>query len=312
MFDQVCHKAIQERITNGEKIPDTQKERMRLLSKEWRIRPMSYKQFSNLVSKKNDFYARLVKENGEADPLRKTLLIIDEAHKLYGGSDLSSLERPDMDAFHQALMNSYMVSGMDSVRVLLMTATPITENPMELVKLINLCRPIQHQLPNTFESFAQEYLKEDGGFTEKGQSKFLDDIAGHISYLNREKDARQFSQPRIHKVMVPMVSDIQTVKDFDKYISRSEAENNVLNHQKELDIIVQQLETELVGLSKKSFQSDFFQICEKYPDLPMKKCQSIVNRNLTDLMRDVNHQIKRVREQIKTIKRLKNLLKIKP
>jgi hypothetical protein len=302
MFEQVCHKAIQERIMNGEKIPDTQKERMRLLSKEWRIRPMSYKQFSNLVSKKNAFYDRLVKENGEADPLRRTLLIIDEAHKLYGGGDLSSLERPDMEALHSALMNSYLVSGMDSVRVLLMTATPITENPMELVKLMNLCRPIDRQLPNTFESFAQEYLNEEGGFTTKGQSAFLDDIAGYISYLNREKDARQFSQPRIKKVMVPMVADIQMVGDFDKYVTRTEAENNVLILQKELNDIVGRLETELSGLSKKSFQDDFYQLCDKYPDLPKKKCQTIVNRNLTDLMRDVKHRIKTIREQIKSLK----------
>ena len=302
MFDQVCHKAIQERIMNGEKIPDTQKERMRLLSKEWRIRPMSYKQFSNLVSKKNALYGRLVKENGEADPLRKTLLIIDEAHKLYGGGDLSSLERPDMDALHSALMNSYIVSGMDSVRVLLMTATPVTENPMELIKLMNLCRPVDRQLPNTFETFAENYLNKEGGFTSRGQLKFLDDIAGYISYLNREKDARQFSQPRIKKVMVPMVADIQTVQDFDKYVSRTETENNILVLQKELDDIVGRLESELSGLSKKSFQTDFFQLCDKYPDLPKKKCETIVNRNLTDLMRDVNQRIKTIREQIKALK----------
>jgi hypothetical protein len=39
MFDQVCHKSIQERITNGEVITDVHKERMRLLSKAWRIAP---------------------------------------------------------------------------------------------------------------------------------------------------------------------------------------------------------------------------------------------------------------------------------
>jgi GxxExxY protein len=40
-----------------------------------------------------------------------------------------------MGAFHQALMNSYAVSGINSARVLLMTATPITENAMELIQL---------------------------------------------------------------------------------------------------------------------------------------------------------------------------------
>ena len=71
MFEQVCSISIREKIEAGIKIPDIQKERMRLLSKAWSIRPMSYKQFSNLVSAKNAMYAALVKRNGAADPLKK-------------------------------------------------------------------------------------------------------------------------------------------------------------------------------------------------------------------------------------------------
>jgi RNA polymerase sigma-54 factor len=63
MFEQVCSISIREKIEAGEKIPDIQKERMRLLSKAWAIRPMSYKQFSNLVSAKNSMYAALVKRS---------------------------------------------------------------------------------------------------------------------------------------------------------------------------------------------------------------------------------------------------------
>jgi superfamily II DNA or RNA helicase len=99
MFDQVCHEVIRTKLSSGEiAIPSEQPKRMKLLSPSWRIRPMSYKQFSNLVSKQNQLYDTLVKVNGAADPLRKTLLIIDEAHKLYGGGDLSTIERPDMKA----------------------------------------------------------------------------------------------------------------------------------------------------------------------------------------------------------------------
>ena len=309
MFDQVCNKSIQDRLARGEPIPDIQNERMRLLSKAWRIRPMSYKQFSNLVSKKNQYYQQLVKENGEADPLRKTLLIIDEAHKLYGGGDLSSLERPDMEAFHQALMNSYSVSGFDSVRVLLMTATPITENPMELVRLMNLCKPIQQQMPDTFEGFAQDYLNEDGGFTLAGQARFLDDIAGHISYLNREKDARQFSQPRVKRVLVPIIQDFQAVEDFDKYVSRSESEDNILKIQENLEQIVKQMENELSIMTKKHFQGIFYDTCMDHPDLPAKKCKTVINKNITDLMKEIKGYIKTVKEQIVDIK--KQLAEIK-
>ena len=182
---------------------------MKLLSKSWRVRPMSYKQFSNLVSKKNQIYETMVKINGKDDPLRKTLLIIDEAHKLYGGGDLSTIETPDMVSLHASLMNSYIMSGSESVKLLLMTATPIQTDPMELIKLVNLFKMPNEQMPENFDMFSEEYLNDNGFFRPEALHKFRNEIAGHISYLNREKDARQFSQP--------VVSVIQT-NVYDKEI----------------------------------------------------------------------------------------------
>ena len=212
MFDQVCHEIIKLKIENqGIVIPSNNSERMKLLSKSWRVRPMSYKQFSNLVSKKNQIYETMVKINGKEDPLHKTLLIIDEAHKLYGGGDLSSIETPDMVALHASLMNSYIMSGPNSVKLLLMTATPIQSDPMELIKLVNLFKMPNEQMPDNFDVFSEEYLDSNGFFKPKGLHKFRNQISGHISYLNREKDARQFSQP--------VVSVIQT-NVYDKEILR--------------------------------------------------------------------------------------------
>jgi len=210
MFDQVCHEIIKLKIENqGIVIPSNNTDRMKLLSKSWRVRPMSYKQFSNLVSKKNQIYETMVKINGKDDPLRKTLLIIDEAHKLYGGGDLSSIETPDMVALHASLMNSYIMSGSESVKLLLMTATPIQTDPMELIKLINLFKMPNQQMPDNFDIFSEEYLNDNGFFKSDRLHKFRNVIAGYISYLNREKDARQFSQP--------VVSIIQT-NVYDKEI----------------------------------------------------------------------------------------------
>jgi len=205
MFDQVCHLALQDQLQKGKPIPNDFAARVRLLSDSWRMRPMSYKQFSNLVSGKNKFYEDLVKINGKEDPLRKTLLIIDEAHKLYGGNDLSSIERPDMKKLHKSIMNSYKTSGKDSVRLMLMTATPITNDPMELIKLLNLLRSPSEQFEEDYEKFATDFMVDDNGqFTKRGSRKFLDAIAGCISYLSRERDARQFAQPIVQAVHVPM------------------------------------------------------------------------------------------------------------
>ena len=170
MFDTfICHQGFRDRLQQcALDMPNERKDQKALLSKAWNIRPMSYKQFSNLVSKKNSFYTDLVKINGEEDPLKRTLLIIDEAHKLYGGNDLNTNEKPDMDALHYALMRSYELSGVNSVRLLLMTATPITVDAMELIKLVNLCKPAKEQMPDHFYAFTDQYLEETtGSFTVK-------------------------------------------------------------------------------------------------------------------------------------------------
>jgi hypothetical protein len=178
---------------------------------------MSYKQFSNLVAGKNKFYEDLVKKNGKEDPLNKTLLIIDEAHKLYGGADLSSTEKPDMDKLHRALMHSYKVSGNNSVKLLMMTGTPITNDPMEMIKLINLCKEQSIQMQDDFDKFSAKYLDDEGKFTKKGKWRYLNEIAGYVSYLSRERDARQFAQPIIQNVRVDMsVQDNGTIEEIDK------------------------------------------------------------------------------------------------
>jgi hypothetical protein len=302
MFDQVCNESIRNSITHsGLEIPNEQNKRMRLLSKSWRIRPMSYKQFSNLVSKQNAFYKTLVKQNGELDPLNKTLLIIDEAHKLYGGGDLSSIERPDMNAFHQALMNSYQISGENSVKLLLMTATPITENPMELIQLINLCKPIDKQLPNNFDDFSQQYLDETGDFTTNGREHFLDDIAGHISYLNREKDARQFSQPIIEYIDVP-ISNISQAEKFDKKIVREIMNPNINDLQEKIAETNEKLQGELSDLDKNKFNFLKNEICTDLEGKSKIQCEKIVNNNIKLLVNEAKAEVKKIRDEIKELK----------
>jgi len=262
---------------------------------------MSYKQFSNLVSKENNFYKTLVGINGTEDPLRKTLLIIDEAHKLYGGGDLSSVERPDMKALHEALMKSYRVSGEDSARLLLMTATPITENAMELVKLVNLCKPASEQIPDDFTSFSQDYLNENGRFTEQGKGHFLDQIAGHISYLNREKDARQFSQPVIEKVFSPIIPDLQDALSNDKRFARG-------YYNQEIDVLKKRvleqnasIDTELKDLDP----ARFYELKDKCDDLdgPLhKKCIKIANANIRALIKEVKEHTREIKDSIKEIR----------
>jgi hypothetical protein len=302
MFSQVCNENIRKKILEiekaGDEFPDEQDKQMRMLSHSWRIRPISYKQFSNLVSKQNDYYKRLVKENGEEDPLRKTLLIIDEAHKLYGGGDLSSIERPDMVALHDSLMRSYAISGKDSVRLMLMTATPITESPIEIIQLVNLCKPLEEQMPSSFEEFSDHYLDIRGEFTDQGKDRYLDEIAGHISYLNREKDARQFAQPIIHHINVPIVSDKKLVDDYDIIALKESSMRSILDKKEELEKVSKKMEGDLKGINAKSF-SHLLQTCE---NRDKKSCEKIVKRNIKYLVIEAKAYLKTIKEQVVKIR----------
>jgi hypothetical protein len=79
-----------------------------------------------------------------------------------------------------------------------MTATPYTSDPMDLIKIINLMK--ETEMPESFEEFKKEYLDDNSMFTDDGAREYLDNITGYISYLNREKDARQFAYPVFYKV----------------------------------------------------------------------------------------------------------------
>ncbi len=303
MFDMIANEQIRRMVQDGQVLPEDHAKRMRLLSKAWRIRPMSYKQFSNLVAKENNIYKTLTSINGTVDPLRKTLLIIDEAHKLYGGGDLSSLERPDMAALHSAIMQSYAISGMDSVRLLLMTATPITENPMELIKLVNLCKPIEQQIPDEFPVFSAQFLDEQGEFTAKGHRSFLDNIAGNLSYLNRERDARQFAQPRIEHIMVPLVDNVQSAIDMDKRLARDLMTQEVDGLKSQIVLEQKKIDDELSDLDAKRFQS-LLDRCDKYEEEPtkMKKCKKIGKANIRALVKEARDHTKEIRATMKKIR----------
>ena len=199
MFQQVCSSVIRRQIINKENIPKIiKKNYLKYLSDSW-IMPISYKQFSNMLAGKNSIYKLMQKRNGTQDMLKKTLVIIDEAHKLYS-PDIKASEKPNVEIMNKLIKNSYNISGKDSVKLLLLTATPYTSDPMHLIKLINLMKET-NELPDDFNEFTKEYLDETTSkFTDKGAEKYLNDITGYISYLNRDRDVRNFAYPVFYNI----------------------------------------------------------------------------------------------------------------
>ena len=193
MYKKICDHVLIKRIEEGKvKLPITQMNKR----SSWLEPAISYKTFSNMLNKGNGnkLFNKLASRNPR-DVLWKTLIVIDEAHKLYSG-ELEAAEQPDMKILERMLDRSYQVSGTESARVLLMTATPITKNPFELFKLINLCR--EDKLPADLDAFKQTFG------VEVDNLKLADSLAGYMSYLNLEKDVSQFAQAIQTTVEVPL------------------------------------------------------------------------------------------------------------
>lgn len=225
-----AYERIRDAMKNGEIKPGmTQQEiRLKYLSKSWRIPPMSYKQFSNALLRRNHIGEDLYRNAKHQDPLHKTLLIIDEAHKLFAEGGVSAHEQHDIHAIINAIYHSYKVSGKDSVRPLLMTATPYTNDPMEFMRIVNLLIEDEStRIPESFQQFSMKYLSEGGRFTEDGRNNFLNTLVGKVSYLNRASDIRQFAKPYFVDIHADMstfatssdISSVWSLKDGVKKLN---------------------------------------------------------------------------------------------
>ena len=172
------------------------------------------------------------KKNG--DILYKTLVIIDEAHFLYGKAGAMHYEKPNMTAIEKAINFSYQNSGKNSVKILLMTATPITDNPIEFIQLINLCKENKNKI-----NLNQNEIINN--INNNGWLNFINNnFIGYISYLNRSTDASQFAQVKLHYVDIDMSTIDNDSKDNQEYAIMNkcfEINDKDIKKSKSIDII---------------------------------------------------------------------------
>ena len=200
IFGAVCSIPISGEIQKGKEIPSSRSAQLRMLSRQW-IKPISYKMFQNALEKKNDL-GRMLWKNNESDPLCKTFLIIDEIHKLQDG-DLSASEFAEFKVIQNFIHKSYTISGKNSVRPLLMTATPISDSPNELFEILNTLIPKDENRFMNLDEFRRRFTNDIGEISTEGKLYFQERAKGLISYLNREYDPTTFSQPEFHTIVVP-------------------------------------------------------------------------------------------------------------
>lgn len=206
MFEKICNMRIRDMLQNGKTLPKSRAERMALLGKNW-LQPISYKQFTNLIKGKNKFYQQMVARNGKEDPFKKTLIIIDEIHKVYSDT-LSRLEKPNPEVLQDMVQKSYSVSKKDSLKLLLMSATPITEDPMSAVKILNLLLEGDDRFPEDFEEFKSLYCNDNGLFSNLGSLNFINKVSGLISYIDRSDDRSQFAYPVMNDIILNIHTDV--------------------------------------------------------------------------------------------------------
>jgi hypothetical protein len=188
----------------------------------------SYKQFSNICKKKGENYRKLIQRINKKfkvsveNPLYKTIVIIDEAHHAYS-KDLKAQEMHDILAIQKCIFESYTQSAKTQCKVILMSATPITEDPIEVVKLFNLIISDKNKRFD-IETFKSVYLNENGNFIDNKKVEFKEKIKGLVSYINTSKDPSKFAQVEYIKVLVPISDKVKDLTTDIKYCTNEYAE----------------------------------------------------------------------------------------
>ena len=225
MFVKICNIIIRDKLKSGEikDIPDTHIKRLELLGSNW-IQPISYKQFTNMIKGKNKLYDMMVKRNGKEDPFKKTLIIIDEIHKIYSNT-LSIMEKPNPEVLQNMIQKSYSLSGKDSLRLLLMSATPFTNDPMSTIKILNLLLENNDRMPEDFNLFKEKYCNEQGLIDNNKIMDFMNNIAGIVSYINTSGDRGKFAYPLIENIICNI--EVNSTKISSSMINIEEEIKNI-------------------------------------------------------------------------------------
>ena len=221
-----CHEGYRHFQDNYD-IPDNFDKQKRVFHKITKKRwfpPITYKQFSNALLKKNQLGLDLYKRN-EKDPLKKILVIIDESHNLFNKS-LPEHQKPNISIIRKQIHKSYNVSREDSVKLLLLTATPLLDDVMSYFRLLNLIiRKRSNKFRTDLKTFEEKYIKGNK-FSDKGLKKFNENSSRLVSLLDLSKNKNKFAQPAIIN-KESIVNKVESEENIKKEIK--EIKNNIKN-----------------------------------------------------------------------------------
>ncbi len=188
----------------------------RLTGRSWEA-PITYKQFSNALLNKNAIGRKLYARN-KRDPLRKTLVIFDEAHNLYNPK-LSAGQQPDFGIIQDYIYNSYKKSEKSSVRLMFLSATPIINNIMGFFEMMNMAIEQKSKRVKTdFKTFSKLYFKDDFKKLTAAGTKVFKNLGRYISYVDVRDNKNLFAQPNyiINNIRMNGMTRDDIVKKIDQ------------------------------------------------------------------------------------------------
>jgi superfamily II DNA or RNA helicase len=145
-------------------------------------------------------------QNNEIN-LRNSLLIIDEVHNIVSESG----------TFYNTL-HDFILKSPDSLRIVLLTATPIVDKPYELGLTINLLKP-KKEFP-TGHMFNKEYIDETNN-TVKNSEELANKLKGYVSYYkgapNKVFPLKEYKvvNCKMSKYQSDLYSRIKTTEDHN-------------------------------------------------------------------------------------------------
>jgi hypothetical protein len=178
------------------------------------------------------------------------VIIIDEVHNI---SDNTPVEDDEGDTVVKKKMtNTYkqiweFLHTVQGCKVLLMSGTPMTNEPNDLAGIMNLILPKNEQMP-TGEAFAKTFTKDQDGVISIRKSKrcaFKSYLKGRISYLgtSRENDVRMVFEGghsgnlTMLNVVDDYMGDFQT-KSYDSAYARDIDGKGVYTHSRQASLFV--------------------------------------------------------------------------
>lgn len=164
---------------------------------------------------------RALRRGPNNDPLYRTLCIFDEADLLFNPQVAreENISEDQVRYFLNAIDRSYKLDKSNSCRVIFMTATPIRENPVDLIRMVDMLleNDLYRSGFETQEQFNTAYRRaiEQGQapqFENEVLSNFINVARGRISYVDLSMDRSQFPLIRSIRLIAVDMTPVQLMQ----------------------------------------------------------------------------------------------------